>query len=172
MLLGIERKYIKNMKREYKGFKSIEDNISKIIKPISKKKKDNFVILHKLQKNWDNIIGKKYAPYCEAIKIKTGSYNKIVLYLNAYNSAIAFALEGLKNDIIEKIAAYFGYKLITDIRISQELKEIESKEKQKEIKLNQEDQELIENSTKTIKDENLQKILQKLGESVLSSNNS
>lgn len=155
------------MKKPYKGPRSLEDNISKIIKPISKKKRDNFTILNKLNKNWEEIIGKKYAPFCEAIKLKINADKKTTLHLNAYNSAIAFALEGLKNDIIEKIASYFGYKIIHNIRITQELKEITLKKKEEPLKLDEKDQKLIDESTKDVKDEALQKILQKLGKSIL-----
>jgi hypothetical protein len=154
--------------KKYSGLQKLDGNISKIIKPISKKKKDNFAILAKLSKNWKTIVGEKYHKYCIPHKIKLSkANNQATLSIVSYNSAIAFALEGNKNQIIEKIAAYFGYKVICGIRITQDLKEISLKTTKKKLKLDEKSEKLIKEETKEIKDQDLQKILQKLGESIL-----
>lgn len=154
--------------KKYSGPKRLEDGIGNIIKPISKKKKDNFTILSKLIKNWKIIVGEKYYQFCHPQKIKLSTTNnQATLFITSYNSAIAFALEGNKNQIIEQIASYFGYKIVSDIRITQELKEISLKPKNKEIKLEEKDKEFIRDTIKDVKNQDLQEILRKLGESIL-----
>jgi len=154
--------------KKYSGFQKLDDNISKIIKPISKKKRENFVILQNLTKNWPEIAGQKYYQYCYPKKIKFNQNNTAILFIGAYNSAIAFALEGNKNYIIEKIASYFGYKIVTDIKILQELKEIKLQKVKKSRKLDDKEEKFIKNNTLKIKDQELQSVLKKLGELILS----
>ncbi len=156
--------------KKYKGFQKLDHKISKIIKPISKKKRDNFAVLTKLSKNWQQIIGDKYYQYCYPKKIKFNQDGKAILFIGAYNSAVAFALEGNQNYIIEKIASYFGYKIISNVKISQELKEISLKKEEKKIELNEKDQQLITTSTNKIKNTNLKNTLKKLGESIFNKN--
>lgn len=154
-------------KKFYSGFKKLEDNVSKIIKPISKKKKDNFIILNNLAKNWENIVGAKYAAFCFPKKLSFNPQNQGTLFISAFNSSAAFALDSNQNYMLEKIASHFGYKIISAIKISQELREVVIKEKAKKLTLKAEDEEFIKETTKNIKDETLRHILQKLGESIL-----
>jgi hypothetical protein len=160
------------MKKYYSGFKSLENNITKIIKPISKTKKDNFVIFSNLIKNWSNIVDKKYYKHCIPQKIKINKDDGVILFIKAYSSAAAFALEASQNDIIENIACYFGYKLVTDVRITQELRMVENKNtNKKDVKISQDNLNFIEENVKNIADKELKDILEKLGKSISSKTN-
>lgn len=152
--------------KKYSGPRNLENNISKLIKPILKKKKDHFRIINDLRKNWQEIIGEKYYQYCYPKKVTINQDKKAVLFIGSYNSAVAFALEGNQNIILEKIASHFGYKIISNIKISQELKEIKLKKKEKKIKLDTKDENLIQENIKNIKDESLKDVLHKLGQSI------
>jgi hypothetical protein len=160
------------------GFLPLEKNISQILKPIFIKgkktkfflAKDNFLVINNLNKNWQKVIGEKCWQFCSPKKIKFEKNKKAdgVLTIAANSSAIAFYLEASTNQIIENIASYYGYKIISDIRIIQEpriLGENKSIEIYKNI--SQESQDLIANSTLEIKDLELKEILQKLGKSIL-----
>ncbi len=155
------------------GFLPLEKNISQILKPIfvkGQKTKDNFLVINNLNKNWQKIIGDKCWQFCTPKKIKFEKNKKAdgVLTIAANSSAIAFYLEASTNQIIENIASYYGYKIISDIRIIQEPKVLVG-EKLAEINQNisQKSKDLIFNSTLEIKDQELREILQKLGKSIL-----
>ena len=152
--------------KKFSGFQKLDHKISQIIKPISKKKKDNFVVLNSLLKNWEAIVGAKYYRYCYPKKVQFNTNNKTVLFIGSYNAAVAFALDGHQNYIIEKIASYFGYKIISSIKISQELREISFNKKEENLALSEVDQALIADTTKEIRDKNLQDVLQRLGKSI------
>jgi len=155
------------------GFLPLEKNISQILKPIfvkGRKNKDSFLVINNLNKNWQKIIGEKCWQFCAPKKIKFEKNKKAdgVLAISANNSAIAFYLEAGTNQIIENIASYYGYKIISDIRIIQEPKVL-VEEKLAEINKNisQKSKDLITNSTLEIKDQELREILQKLGKLTL-----
>jgi hypothetical protein len=152
--------------KKYNGFQKLDQKISKIIKPISKKKKDNFLILNNLEKNWEKMVGAKYYQFCYPKKVQFNTNNKTVLFIGAYNAAVAFALESQQNYIIEKIASYFGYKIISNIKISQELREMKLIKKGKKLILEPKDEELIAQNIENIKDKNLQEVLEKLGKEI------
>lgn len=152
--------------KKYSGFQTLDHKISKIIKPISKKKKDNFVILNSLTKNWREIVGEKYYRYCYPQKVQFNTNKKTVLFVGCYNAAVAFALEGQQNYILEKIAVYFGYKIIANIKISQDLREIEVQKSKIEPIVDEKSQEIIEENIKEIADKDLQETLRKLGKHI------
>lgn len=155
------------MKNNFSGFTSLENSISKIIKPLSKRKKDNFVMLNALRQNWLNIVGDKYQQYCFPEKIKINKENKATLFIVVYNSAFAFAIDGNQNQIIEKIACYFGYKAIHNIKITQEIKEINIVSAKITKPLAPEQEKFISDNVKNIKNADLKDILAKLGSEVL-----
>lgn len=152
--------------KKYNGFQKLDQQISKIIKPISKKKKDNFIILNTLEKNWETFVGEKYYKFCYPKKIQFNTNNKTVLFIVSHNAAAAFALESQQNLVIEKIAIYFGYKLVSNIKISQELREISLPKAQKKLILAEKDEDLIAHQIENIQDQNLKEILQKLGKEI------
>ncbi|MFT6106762.1 MAG: hypothetical protein ACJA0S_000438 [Rickettsiales bacterium] len=158
----------KNNSNSY-GFKTLENKISQILKPILTKKKDNFLVINNLYKNWQKIVGEQCFKHCFPKKITFEKGKKIngVLTIGAGNSAVSFYLEANSNQIIQSIASYYGYKIVGKIRIIQE-PTISDQLDDKIIKaVSKESQDLINESTKIIKDEELKSVLQRLGKSIL-----
>ncbi len=155
------------------GFRSLENKISQILKPIfvqGKNRKDNFLVIGNLNKNWQKIIGEKCWQFCSPKKIKFEKNKKAagILTIAVNNSATAFYLEASTNQIIENIASYYGYKIVAEIRIIQEPKILVAEKPDEIIKDNiVQNQDLIANSTAIIKDAELKDILQKLGKLTL-----
>lgn len=144
----------------------ISAKISQILKPIFLKKKDNFVVVNNLQKNWQKIVGEQCFQFCSIKKIQFEKNKKAgaSLYIRAYNSAVAFYLEANSNQIIQNIASYYGYKIVAQIKIIQEPKNIDLvKEVVKASKISVEQQKIIEDSTDKINDKELKLVLQNLG---------
>ncbi len=151
------------------GFKPLEKNISQILKPVFAKKKDDFLVINHLNKNWQQIAGEKCWQFCFPRKIKFEKNKKVngVLTIVAHNSSIAFYLEASSGQIIENIAAYYGYKVVGEIRIVQEPKILEVEQKKSDAKISAVKEEFIAKSTTTIQDDELKSILQKLGKLIL-----
>ncbi|MFT6333252.1 MAG: hypothetical protein ACJAW3_001611 [Lentimonas sp.] len=156
------------MKNKARHLTSLEENISRILKPLFAKKKDNFLVISNLRKNWPKIIGNDYHQFCfpKRIKFPKGKKNNAILTISASNSAIGFYLEATSNQIIENIASYYGYKIISEIRIIQEPKVLEEKKEKIPEKISPEKEKFIANSTAKIQDDALKLILQKLGKSI------
>jgi hypothetical protein len=159
--------------KKYRGFVNIENQINSIIKPIMSKKKDNFIIIANLTKIWPEIIGKKLYQFCIPHKIhfEHKKRNAGILYIRAYNPSIAFYLEANSNQIIEKIATYYGYKIVGGIRIEQQFRNIETHKKEKHIIVaDEKQQKIIDDASSKINDPELKSILQKLGETIFIKN--
>jgi hypothetical protein len=152
-----------------RGFKSLEGNVGQILKPVFANKKDDFLVITNFNKNWQQIVGEKCYQFCFPKKVKFEKNKKSngVLTIGATNSSIAFYLEASTNQIIENIASYYGYKIISEIRIIQEPKILEEKMEKIMIPTSDHNQNLIANLTLPVKDLELKSILQKLGQSIL-----
>lgn len=154
-------------------FSPLENKISQILKPIFSKKKDakknNFLIINNLNKNWQKIVGEKCWQFCHPKKIKFEKNKKSagILNISAHNSSIAFYLEANSNQIIQNIASYYGYKIVAEIRIIQEPQNLVAVPTKIVKIINQKQQDFISDSTTKIKDANLKNILQELGKSII-----
>lgn len=155
------------MKSQPYGLTPIRGPIQKILKPVLNKKKDYFLLINNLHKNWPNIVGERFYQLSIAKKIKFDKKNSATLYITSHSPAVAYYLEANSSQIIEKIASLYGYKIIKEIRIIQELKNINHPTPIAENKISQESEDLINNSISNIKDEGLKSILQQLGKSIL-----
>lgn len=157
------------MKQQNYGFVPLENKINQVLKPIFLGRKDNFIIINNLNKNWQKIAGEKCWQFCFPKKIKFEKNKKAngILTIIAHNSAVAFYLEASNNQILENIAAYYGYKIISDIRIIQEPKIFGLQPVIYAKEINEEQQALIETATKTITHDGLRSILQELGKAIL-----
>ena len=154
--------------KQKSSFTSLEKNISQIIKPIFARKKDNFLVINNLGKNWHKIVGQKCWQFCypKKIKFSRGKKSNGVLTITSNNSSIAFYIDANSNQIIENIASYYGYKIISEIRIIQELKILAEKPVKIQKKMSPKQQEFINQSTQIIKDEGLKSVLQQLAKSI------
>ena len=83
--------------------------------------------------------------------------------------AAAVEFQHYKDKIIEKINSFFGYKAIVEIRLQQNFLPKNnhiSNSHQKNKVLNNTEKKIIKNDIKKIKDKNLEKSLEKLGQSI------
>jgi len=145
---------------------SIEESISWFLKPIFQGSKKEFILINNLVKNWEDIVGKKYAKLCYPKSVSFGKDKQNKLTISAYNSAVGFFLQSNSEIILERIASFYGFKSITQIIIKQEPKVVESGEKQ-EIKLNKKEEEFLQNTLAQIEDKDLAETLGKIGKEIL-----
>lgn len=146
------------------GLQSIDQKISKLLKPIFQSSKKEFILINNLVKNWPEIIGKKYAQFCypkSVVLAKEGGK----LTVAVHNSAVGFFLENNSELIIERIAAFYGFKSVVRIIIKQEPKNIESN-LASEIKLSQVQENFLQEKIAAISDLDLAQTLQKIGREI------
>lgn len=153
------------MSKNRSGMQSLDQRISQLLQPIFSGNKKEFIIISNLIKNWEEVIGKKYAKFCypksiNFAKDKSGAK----LTIAVYNSSVGFFLENNSEFLIEKIAGLYGYKAVSRIIIKQEPKEVESAKA--EIKLPAEQQRKLDNALKDVVDPELAAALDSLGKEI------
>jgi len=149
------------------GPQLIDQKISNLLKPLFVGNKKDFVIIGNLVKNWEEIIGKKYAAFCypKAISFSKDKGTGGKLTIAVHNPAIGFFLENSSEIVIERIAVFYGYKAISKLIIKQEPKDV-GVNKAKEIKLSQPKENFLQEKINKIKDEDLAETLRKLGREI------
>lgn len=125
--------------------------------------------------NWRDIVGQEMASFAYPIKVKYNHRENIrTLYIEVPVGGFALEMQHKEGYLLEKLNAYFGYKAVHKINISQNIKlkpQIKPMKKaQEEITLNEEEKKYMEDVVADIKDEKLKEILTKLGKSVIVSN--
>jgi hypothetical protein len=155
------------MARIFFGFQSIDQKVTNLLRPIFFGNKKEFITLNNLVKNWTDIIGKKYAKFCYPKAVSFTKYKNAErkLTIAVYNPAAGFFLKNNSEIIIEKIAAFYGFKIISDIIIRQEPKIINT-DFDKEIRLTKEKEEFLAAKILQITDHDLAQTLQKLGREI------
>ena len=125
---------------------------------------------HKILTDWPIIVGEQFATYTIPQKMVTRDVkgNKEgVLYVDVTNSSVAMQLHYMEPIIIEKIATYFGYKAVTQLKIQQKPYHLEEKKKKAEILLSDDENQLLATMTGAITDGELQDSLHQLGKYIL-----
>ena len=82
------------MSKNSYGLQSIDQKISHLLKPIFLGSKKEFIMINNLIKNWDEIIGKKYAKFCYAKSVsfsKDKSSEKLTI--TVYKPSVGFFLD-------------------------------------------------------------------------------
>ena len=158
------------MSKNSYGLQSIDQKISHLLKPIFLGSKKEFIMINNLIKNWDEIIGKKYAKFCYAKSVsfsKDKSSGKLTIAV--YNPAVGFFLDNSSELIIERIASFYGYKSITKIIICQEPKSLENNDSST-VRLTENQENFLQDKINEIDDKNLAETLQKLGREIFRKN--
>ena len=145
--------------------KDINYLVRNIVKPITKNYSPVLLIL---TRNWENIIGEKYAEFCEVEKVsfQKNKKNDGTIYIKAFNNVISFYIENNKEFILEKINAIFGYSLISKIFIKQTPK-IVKQYQQNTKKINDNDKQFLIEITKNLEENELKESLNELGKTIL-----
>ena len=119
----------KESKTYVQGLRSFGNTLPRGIKQILKKNGYNY---SEIISKWNLLVGKDISNCCYPKSIKMSRENKngaLVLLVERGNE---INVEYSKKDIINKINSYFGYQLISEIRL-QTFSPINKKEKEKNI---------------------------------------
>jgi hypothetical protein len=156
------------MSRKSFGLQSIEYKLSDLLKPIFSGSKKEFILINNLVKNWQEIVGKKYAEfsYPKSVSFNKDKSSGAKLIIAVHNSAVGFFLENNAEIILERIAGFYGFKSITKITIKQEPKNIEAKITAP-AKLAAKEEKFLTERISKISDQDLAETLQNLGREIL-----
>ena len=119
----------KESKTYVQGLRSFGNTLPRGIKQILKKNGYNY---SEIISKWNLLVGKDISNWCYPKSIKMSRENKngaIVILVERGNE---INVEYSKKEIINKINSYFGYQLISEIRL-QTFSPINKKEKEKNI---------------------------------------
>lgn len=157
------------MKKTY-GLQSIDQKITDLLKPLFQGSKKEFILINNLVKNWNELVGKKYSPFCYPKSVNFDKNSKNAkLTIAVHNSAVGMFLESNNEIILEKIASFYGFKSITKIVIKQEPKEINIHPQ--EIKLPKQQEDFLQQRLKNIQDQELVQTLRNLGKQIFNEKN-
>ena len=104
----------KEIKTYVQGLRSFGNTLPRSVKSILKKNGYNY---SEIISKWDSLVGKDISNSCFPKSIKMSRENNngtLILSVERGNEIIA---EYSKEEIINKINSYFGYKLIDQIRL-------------------------------------------------------
>lgn len=152
-------------KKKLFGPNSIEDHLSLFLKPIVKQNKKEFSILSALVKNWQSVIGDKYHKLCYPKSVFSSRDGKISLIVAVANPAIGFFLKNNSPLILERIASFYGYKMVSKIVIKQEPQDIRGNQSQ--IKLSEKQERYLKKQVADIEDKDLAESLSRLGSYII-----
>ena len=117
--------YINKSMYSIQGLRTVSSSLPHGLKKILKKGGHNY---NTIIENWSNLVGKKISDVCYPKSVKTSKELKDgILILNVFHGDQLF-VEYSKEEIIDKINVFFGYKFIKEIRL------ILIKEKMKKVK--------------------------------------
>lgn len=158
------------------GTQSLDKHLNTLLQPLFSGSKKEFIFLNNLSKNWHKIVGKKYAALCHpkscsfprdfAAKSKKTPRSGAKLTIAVHNPATGFFLENNSDLILERLAVFCGFKMITKVIIVQDPREI-ADVAEKEIKLSDEESSKLDKNLTNVKDSELSAVLKKIGATVL-----
>ena len=119
----------KESKTYVQGLRSFGNTLPRGIKQILKKNGYNY---SEIISKWNLLVGKDISNYCYPKSIKMSRENKNAALVLLVERGNEINVEYSKKDIINKINSYFGYQLISEIRL-QTFSPISKKEKEKNI---------------------------------------
>ena len=119
----------KESKTYVQGLRSFGNTLPRGIKQILKKNGYNY---SEIISKWNLLVGKDISNYCYPKSIKISRENKNGTLFLLVERGNEINVEYSKKEIINKINSYFGYQLISEIRL-QTFSPINKKEKEKNI---------------------------------------
>jgi hypothetical protein len=136
------------------GLRPFSNSVPRELKKILKKGGYNF---SNIIDNWTKMVGKDTSEACYPCKIKTSKENiNGTLILNVIHGK-ELEVEYAKNDIIDKINSFFGYRCVEQIKLK-----VIRKEEKKEINNIVNNNIKFEKKMKTIKNTELRNSLDQL----------
>ena len=119
----------KESKTYVQGLRSFGNTLPRGIKQILKKNGYNY---SEIISKWNLLVGKDISNCCYPKSIKMSRENNNAALVVLVERGNEINVEYSKNEIINKINSYFGYQLISEIRL-QTFSPINKKEKEKNI---------------------------------------
>ena len=129
----------KEIRTYVQGLRSFGNTLQRSVKSILKKNGYNY---SEIISKWKLLVGKDISDYCYPHSIKMTRNNKSGTLILSVERGNEINVEYSKKEIVDKINSYFGYKLISEIRL-QTFNSTNKKEKEKKI---------LDNSSKEIKE--------------------
>ena len=145
----------KEIKSYVQGLRSFGNSLPRSVKGILKKNGYNY---SEIISKWNSLVGKDISNCCFPKSIKMSRENNngtLILSVERGNEIIA---EYSKNEIINKINSYYGYKLIDQIR----LQTYNSKKKEKKQSILNKSSKKFEKKINEIKNKNIRNSLSQL----------
>ena len=123
-----KKNYINKSAYSIQGIKTVGKSLPRGLKTILKKGGHNY---SSMINNWTSLVGKKISDVAYPKSIKTGKeLRNGILILNVDHGDQLF-VEYSKQDIIDKINAFFGYQFIKEVRLVLIKRKTDKKEKHK-----------------------------------------
>ena len=116
----------KESKTYVQGLRSFGNTLPRGIKGILKKNGYNY---SEIINKWNLLVGKDISSYCYPKSIKMSQTNSNGTLTLAVQRGNEIDIEYSKNKIINKINAYFGYKLISEVKLQTFNSEIKKKKR-------------------------------------------
>ncbi len=104
----------KESKTFVQGLRSFGNTLPRSIKGMLKKNGYNY---SEIISKWNLLVGKSISDFCYPKSIKMKQKNKSGTLILSVERGNEINVEYSKNEIINKINSYFGYKLIDEIRL-------------------------------------------------------
>ena len=104
----------KETKTYVQGLRPFGSTLPRGVKGILKKNGYNY---SEIINKWNFLVGKNIANYCYPKSIKMSQANKNGTLILSVQRGNELDIEYSKKDIINKINSYFGYKLISEIKL-------------------------------------------------------
>jgi hypothetical protein len=104
--------------RRFAGQQAIGAALDVFTRPLLKQRG---IVSSRVITDWPSIVGHYLSSMCQPKKVTfpRGEGSKGTLHIEVFYSGIATELEYIKEDIIERIAVFYGFQAITNIRIIQ-----------------------------------------------------
>jgi hypothetical protein len=147
--------------------RSISATIEKITRPIFGKRGFG---QGTMIANWENIVGNVLSDHTfpEQISFPRNKRNNGTLHLRINSPALALELQHIENQLLDRVNTHFGYRAVTDIKISQGNLPTKNKQTQPEkrkITLNEKNN--LNADLNIINDPDLKEALQALGTEII-----
>ena len=158
------KKYNNKSNTFIQGLRPFSRSIPKDLKKLLKKGSYNF---SNIIDNWTKMIGKDISNICFPSTIRMGKeMNNGILILNVVHGN-ELTIEYSKQEIIDKINSFFGFKCIKEVK----LKAVTERKKEKRNTQLNENKKNYNNKLENINNERLKKSLNKLMEAYNAKNN-
>ena len=143
----------KESKTYVQGLRVFGNTLPRGLKGVLKKNGFNY---SEIIGKWNTLVGKEIGNYCypKSIKMKKGSTNGILILSVKRGNEIV--IEYSKKEIINKINSYFGYQLISEIKL--QTSNVENKKRKNDNKIKNLP-ENYKNKINQIENENIRKSL-------------